>query len=118
MRRHMMILSLAGVFGLVLSAGDASACCKKKCTPACAPAPVVACAPAPAPVVTCAPAPVACAPAKKCGGMKFKMPKMGGLCHKKAAPACAAAPVAYYAPAASYASPQASAQSYASGQGM
>ena len=95
MRRHLMISALTLTFGVLMMAGDASACCHKKkvvCEP-------VACAPAPCP-----------APAKKhC----FKMPKfkMGGLCHKKAAcetVAYAPAPCeAYAAPQAAYAAPQA-----------
>jgi len=113
MRRTLLTLSLAGLFGAFLTVGEAQACHKKKCTPACAPAPVV---------VACAPAPAACVPAKKCGS-GFKMPKikMGGLCHKKAAATCApatyaAAPTYYAAPV--YAAPQASAQAHATGQGM
>ncbi len=73
--RHLTTLALAGLFGGLLFASDASACHKKKC--AC-PAPAPVCAPAPAPV--CAPAPKTC---------HFKMPKMHmpkfSLCHKKAA---------------------------------
>ncbi len=108
--RTLTTLALAGLFGALLLAGDASACCHKKKV-ACAPA----CAPAPAPVCEPAPAPVCEAPAKKhCGG--FKMPKMKFGCHKKAAPACetAYAPVEYAAPV--YAAPQSSPQ--ATGQGM
>ena len=107
--RNFKTLALVGVIGVFALASDASACHKKKC----------AC-PTTTTVVACAPAPVVeCAPVKKkCFSMpKVAMPKIG--CHKKAVATCAApvgyaAPVAYAAP--SYASPQASAQ--ASGQGM
>ena len=104
MRRF--LLTFATLSAAAFLAGDASACCKKKvaCEPVavCAPAPVVECAPV---VVECAPAPKKC-----CFKMpKFKMPKMGGFCHKKAA--CAPAPVCEtYAPAPVYAAPQASPQ--------
>ena len=106
--RHLFTLTLGGLLGVCLLAGDASACHKKKC---CAPAPVVCYQPVP---VTCAP--VSCAPRKKCG-------LFSGLCHKKTcAPApcvtvvtCNYAPTYYAAPMASgqyYGSPQASGQSY------
>ncbi|WP_435005305.1 hypothetical protein P12x_003200 [Tundrisphaera lichenicola] len=108
--RHLTTLALAGLFGGLLLASDASACHKKKCpapAPVCEPAPVV-CEPAP---VVCEPAPVVCeTPKKKC---HFKMPKMKFGCHKKAE----CAPVAYeYAAPVHYATPQATPQ--ASGQGM
>jgi hypothetical protein len=99
--RHLSTLALAGLFGSLLLAGDASACHKKKC--AC-PAPAPVCAPAP--VMVCAPAPV-CAPKKTC---HFKMPKMTmpKLCHKKAT----CAPMVYetMAPMTPMATPQATPQ--------
>jgi hypothetical protein len=56
MRRHLVSAVLAGLFGLLMMASDASAChCKKK---ACPPAPCAAPCPAPAPCPEpCAPAP-------------------------------------------------------------
>ncbi len=121
MRRHLLTLALAGLFG-VLATADAKACHKKKCTPACAPAPVPCVVQTPPPAPCPPPAPV-CAPAPKkhCGlfGHKGGGKKKGGLCHKKAAAECApvayyeSAPVGYAAPV--YAAPQASPQ--ASGQG-
>ena len=120
MRRYLLTLALAGVFG-VLAASDASACHKKKCGHAPAPTPCVVvepCPPPPPPVCeVVAPAPK-CGMFKHLGGCGHKKMKMGGLCHKKAA--CAPAPVvcetaapAYYATP----SPQASAQGMATGQG-
>ena len=105
--RHLMTFALAGLFGGLLFASDASACHKKKC-PCPAPAPVCA------PVVVCAPAPApVCEPVeKKC---HFKMPKMKFGCHKKAAcaPVETCATPTYYP---TYAAPMSSPQ--ASGQGM
>ena len=109
MRRF--LLTFVTLSAAALFASDASACHKKACTPACAP--VAVCAPAP--VVECAPVVAECAPVKKCCFKmpKFKMPKFGGLCHKKAACAApvacepCAAPAVYEAPMAS---PQASPQ--------
>src|SRR5947209_17639873 len=92
MRRHLLVLTVAGVLGAFL-ASDARACHKKKCQPACAPAPCAVVEPCPAPcavVETCAPAPK-CGLFKHaggCGHKKFQFPK---LCHKKAT--CAPAPV-------------------------
>jgi hypothetical protein len=106
--RHLSTLALGGILSVILLAGDAEACHKKKCGCApvvCAPAPVVYVAPAPCvkPVKTCMPK------VKKCGGGGL----LAGLCHKK--PKCAPAPcmtVAYnYAPTYSMA-PMASGQSY------
>ena len=112
MRRHLLTLALAGVFG-VFAASDASACHKIRCGHT--PAPCVVVEPCPPPV--CEPTPV-CAPAPKCGlfkhlgGCGHKKFKMPSLCHKKAF--CAPAPVVCettYAPApVVYAAPQASAQ--------
>ncbi len=115
MRQSFLTLAAAAVLGLMLTAGEASACHKKKCA-----TPVV-CAPAPAPAPVPPPAPVVetCAPAKKhCGGKKL----FGH--HKKQAVVCAAPMVyetaapAYSAPM-TYAAPQtyATPQAYASGQG-
>lgn len=106
MRRHLLTFALAAVAGLLLTAGDAQACHRKKCKSSCEPAPcapVVACEPCPPP--PCPPAPCAepCAPKKKGCGL-FS----GGLCFKKKAkPACEPAPcaqvyVAYVAPAPQY----------------
>jgi hypothetical protein len=121
MRRHLLTLALAGLFGAFLTA-DAQACHKKKCTPACAP---VACAPAPVcepcppppPPPVCEPCPTVCeTPKKKCGLFGGHKLKMGGLFHHKKA-ACAPAAVAYttWAPAPS---PQvySSGQAHPSGQ--
>ncbi|QEH35812.1 hypothetical protein OJF2_43690 [Aquisphaera giovannonii] len=118
MKRHALALVLTGVLGSMVVVGNAEACHKKKC--ACtAPAPVCVVEPAPCPAPP--PAPVcepACAPKKKCGLFShMKMPKFGGLCHKKAAcepaPACYET-VAYAAPAPVYATTQAPV--YSSGQ--
>ncbi|WP_205678676.1 hypothetical protein [Aquisphaera insulae] len=116
MKRHALTLVLTGVLGSLFVVGTAEACHKKKHTcaapapaPVCTvePAPVPAPAPCPAPEPTCAPAP------KKCGLFSHvKLPKFGGLCHKKAAcepapaPACVET-VAYAAPAPVYATTQA-----------
>lgn len=108
MRRHLLALAVAGLFGSLL-ASDASACCHKKkvvcATPCAAPAP---CAPAPCAPAPC-PEPAPCAPVKKhCFG-GFKLFK-GGLCHKKQA----CAPVVYAAPCSApvvYPTGQASPQS-------
>jgi hypothetical protein len=98
-------LALAGLFGGLLLAGDASACHKKKC----------AC-PAPAPVAVCAPAPVvACAPAPK-AKHHMKMPKMT-MHHKKTATVCATYAPTYSAPV-SYPTPQSVPTPQATGQGM
>ena len=122
MRRHLLILALAGVFG-ILAASDASACHKKKCGHVPAPTPCVVVEPCPPPAPVCEPVPV-CAPTPKCGlfkhlgGCGHKKMNIGGLCHKRAACAPAqvvcetSAPTYYPAPAPS---PQASGQ--ASGQG-
>jgi hypothetical protein len=67
--RRTLTLAAVAAFGLLLMAGDASACHKKKCKTPCA---TVACAP--------------CPPKKKCG-------LLGGLCGKKKAH-CAPAPCA------------------------
>ena len=87
MRRLILGLTTAALFGF--AASDASACCHKKavCAPACAPAPV------------CEPT---CAPVKKC---HFKMPKMKFGCHKKAV--CAPAPACNTCGETTYAAPQA-----------
>ena len=115
MRRHLLTLALAGVFG-VLAASDASACHLKKCGHKPAPAPCVVVVPCPPPAPVCEPVPV-CAPTPKCGlfkhlgGCGHKKFKMPSLCHKKAV--CEPAPVVCetYAPApVVYAAPQASAQ--------
>lgn len=110
MRRTLIVLALAGLFGAFV-ATDAQACHKKKCAPACPPAPCVVEAPVcPPPAPVCEPAP--CAP-KKC---HFKLPKfkLPSLCHKK--PACEPAPVACEAaPAPVYAAAQ-SAPVYAAPQ--
>jgi hypothetical protein len=79
MRRNLWTLALAGLFGSLLLASDAGACChKKKCAEPCA-----------------APAPEPCPPAPKCGH-KFKL---FGHKHKKAvccpAPVVCATPVEY-----------------------
>lgn len=113
MRRPVLTLAIAAVLGLALTAGEASACHKKKkCATPC-PEPV-ACVPTPAPCPT--PEPVACAPApkKKCfGGMKM-------FGHKKNKAACAemvayeAAPAYHHAPAPVYSTGQ---SGHASGQG-
>src|SRR5947209_3707260 len=107
MRRYLIAVAVVGLLG-ALSASDAQACHKKKC--AAPTACVEPCPPPPPPV--CVP----CPPKKKC---HFKMPKFGGLCHKKPACAPAPCPVAYEsAPvyAAPQGSPQGSPQAYASGQ--
>jgi hypothetical protein len=88
MRRHLLLSTLAGVLGLLLCAGDASACCHKRRCPtpvACCTTPVVACAPAP-----CPPPPPPCPP-PACGcGHRFRL--FGHKwCHRRAA---CAAPVA------------------------
>jgi hypothetical protein len=93
MRRTVMSLAIAGLFGLVLSAGHAQACHRKsRCAEPCAP--VVKCAPAP----ICKPAPV-CepAPCKKrksgCGllsGGLFKGHRKAKSCHKPCAEPCGA----------------------------
>lgn len=111
MRRHLIVLAVAGLFG-ALAASDAQACHKKKCPAPCpppAPCVVVQPCPPPCPPPVCEP----CPPPKKCH-FKFKMPKLN-LCHKK--PACPPppCPVAYEA-APVYAAPQASGQAHASGQ--
>ena len=118
MKRQLLTLALAGVFGALVAA-DAKACHKKSCP---APAPCVVVEPCPPPPPVCEPCPP---PAPKCGLFKHmggsghtKM--FGGLCHKKA-PVCepvpTCAPVAYSAaPAPIYAAPQATPQAYASGQ--
>jgi hypothetical protein len=136
MRRQLLTLAVASVFGLALSAASAQACCHKghrSCgTPApCAAAP--ACEPCAAPVMACEPAPT-CAPKKKCGLFGGG----GGLCHKRrnaCAPACEPAPTpcvgtvtyaapvhygyTYAAPQATYAAPQnAVAAPQAPGKGM
>jgi hypothetical protein len=85
MRRTILTGALAGVFGLLMLVGDASACCHKR-RAACAPAPCAAPAPC---VATCAPARTGC-----CG---HKVRHRLGLCHKKRA-ACAPAPVCYAGP--------------------
>ncbi len=87
MRRLILGLATAALFGF--AASDASACCHKKA--ACAPAPVACEAPAPT-----------CAPVKKC---HFKLPKMKFGCHKKAA--CAPAPACNTCGETTYAAPQA-----------
>ena len=113
MKRHALTLVLTGVLGSLFVVGNAEACHKKKCAcPAPEPVCVVEPAPCPAPEPVCAPAP------KKCGLFShFKLPKFGGLCHKKA-PVCEPAPcteiVAYAAPAPVYATTQAPV--YATGQ--
>lgn len=132
MKRHLLTLALAGVFG-VLAISDASACChKKKACPTPTACAVVEPCPPPPPVCepVCAPAPKKCGLFKHNAGCGHK--KMGGgLCHKKKA---TCAPVAYESPCGApvygpvsypsgqgYASPQASGQGYpshqASGQG-
>jgi hypothetical protein len=131
MRRHLLTLALFGAFGAFVMVSDAQACHKRKCTPACAPAPCAVVEPCPPPPCP-PPAPVCepvCAPKKHC--FSFKMPKLCmpklNLCHKRTAcapvcePACGgAAPVAYSAPVASpqgYGAPvYAAPQVHASGQ--
>src|SRR5262245_55576634 len=71
MRRHLMTAVLAGLFGVLALASDASACChKRRCAPACPPPcpPPVVCAPCPPP-----PCPAPCAPRKHCcfGGLRL-----------------------------------------------
>src|SRR5262249_31316456 len=110
MRRPLLTLVLAGVFGAVLTVGEAQACChlrKSRCTPACAPAPCPqpVCQPCPPPPPPpCPPPPPPCPPPSKpkhcglshhnagCGHMRLS------LCHRKPAcpPPCPApCPVAY-----------------------
>lgn len=77
--KHLITMTLGGILGLCLMAGDAEACHKNKCGGGCAQP--VACAP----VKTCAPK------QKKCGGGMFSM------CHKKKSCATCTGPVmAYY----------------------
>lgn len=125
--RHLFTLTLGGLLGVCLLAGDAAACHKKSCGGGCAP---VACA-RPAPVACTRPAPVACPkPVKTCGYAK-KSCCGGGLFHKKgcgtrtATVACNTGYVysgysySYAAPVASgqtYATPQATGQSYGTPQ--
>jgi hypothetical protein len=110
MRRRLLSLALAGVFGLI-AAADAKACHKKSCAPACPPpAPcVVVVQPCPPPPPC--PPPVHCAPAPKCG-------LLANLCKRPAPVHCA--PVVYAAPAPVYYSAPApvyaTGQVYASGQ--
>jgi hypothetical protein len=79
MRRHLLTLALATLFGSALLVSDASACCHKRRT-ACVQTCVVA-APCPPPVAQC------------------RQPRrrlFAGLCHKRKA---VCAPVVAYAPA-------------------
>lgn len=117
MKRQLLILALAGVFG-ALWATDASACCHKK--KSCQPTECAVVEPCPPP-----PPPPVCEQPKHCGlfhhnaGCGHK--KFGGFCHKKAAcepvacetpaPAPVFAPVYYPAPSPQ-ATPQASRQGY------
>jgi hypothetical protein len=110
MKRQLLTLTLAGLFGaIVLNANTASACCHKN-RAGCAP---VACAPAPAPEP--APAPAECPPPKKCcglfgGGHKFRL---FGHCRRQAvcAPVTCAAPAPVWVAPSPQATPQASGQS-------
>jgi hypothetical protein len=113
-----MTLALAGLLGLVLSAGEARACHKKsRCPKPCAP--VVECAPAPVcyePAPVCEPAP--CKKKKSgCGllsGGLFKRHKKAKACHEPCGgsygPAPCGTPVYYSGVAPSgqsiYAAPQ------------
>lgn len=86
MRRHVLTLAMAGLFGLLLTAGEASACHKKaRCPKPCAP--VVDCCPVPAcePAPICEPAP--CRKKARCGLFKGGLFK-GGLCRKKPKDRC------------------------------
>jgi hypothetical protein len=100
--RKLATLCLAGVLGVLLTAGDASACHKKRCHCAPAPEPCVTVTPCPPPVVVCEVKVKKVKGCHKCGGPKHGL--LGG-CHKKqaaCAPAPCAAPVTY-----AYAAPQA-----------
>jgi hypothetical protein len=90
MRRHLLTAALAGLFGVLLTASDASACCHVRrhrvhhAPSACAPAPCSTSCPAPCPTPQVAevassqcPTPVACPepcpPARKCFKHKFRL---------------------------------------------
>ena len=127
MRRHLLTLALAGLFGSLFVANDASACCHKRRTVACqtcVAAPVCVVAPAPPPAPVCEP--VVCAPApKKCG--LFGGHKLFGCFHKQRCAAPAPAPTICEVPlscpapiptcAPCYSAPVASYQAMPSGQG-
>jgi hypothetical protein len=87
MRRHLLVLTIAGLFGALVLASDASACCHRTACPT----PVV-CAPPPPPVCE----PVVCKP-KRCG--LFGGHKLFGCCHRPKcepppAPVCEVVPMA------------------------
>lgn len=109
MRRHLLVLAVAGLFA-AFAASDAKACHKKSCCPPpCPPpAPCVVVCPPPCPPPVCEPCPPPSCRPKHC--FQFKMPKFN-FCHKKSCPP-PPCPVVYQAPV--YAAPQA----YASGQGQ
>ena len=112
MKRHLLTFAVAALAGLLLSAGSAQACHKRKCRSSCEPAPCAQPAPCAKPVCQpCPPPPCPPEPCAKPCRPKLKL-NLGGLCGKKRGcePACAPAPapcgqvvtVAY----TSYAAPQ------------
>jgi hypothetical protein len=97
MRRTVLTLALAGLFGLALSAGEARACHKRsRCAEPCAP--VVKCAPEPKCCETapaCEPAP--CKKRKRLGcglfsGGLFKRHRKAKACAEPCGEPCAPAP--------------------------
>ncbi len=108
MKRHLMMVALAGLIGGALLTSDAAACCHKKKKAECEPVAYAAPCPPPAPV--CEPC---AAPKKKCGLFSKMFHKKKATCAPVACDTCAA-PVAYSAPY--YAPAMPTGQSMGSGQ--